>query len=380
MAEIDWYKCRFLESSENLKPLVQKRFGKRPSASTAREITACLQQGRLFYEAAASSPLEIRPLQQFYGMVGFAKALVVARHLRSLSTLRHSHGLIDVSTGNSKLSELRLKIGAEGTFQDFNDVVAELSRARFLANAGWYTIKLPSTGSERLYRMEVTLKDVLSRIPDLETLYQRTFNEPARTTPIYIDQDYTGEYLRIRIDSPELFSDRDSLRRVVDGLRSRFSFLKMWRLDSAQLGFGSSILFFRDTKLLERDDLSEALLERRGEEFYPIESSHEERFLMGEGLHPLAGGYSGSNYAIAPLSGSHLSEFSLHYLALFLLSSLVRYRPQTWTHALSRSVFSEMPSDDQALSLIERFLDVNRTVIVEMVVTVLNPFEDRFVG
>jgi len=71
MGEIDWHKCRFLESSENLKPLVKKRFGREPSTSVAREIAACLQQGRLFYEAAAASPLEIRPLQLFlwYGRV-----------------------------------------------------------------------------------------------------------------------------------------------------------------------------------------------------------------------------------------------------------------------------------------------------------------------
>src|SRR6267378_5397405 len=55
MAGSDWQKCKFLESRENLKPLVKMRF--------ARETSACLQQGRLFYEAAES----FRPLQQFYG-------------------------------------------------------------------------------------------------------------------------------------------------------------------------------------------------------------------------------------------------------------------------------------------------------------------------
>ena len=151
MGGVDWHKCRFLESSENLKPLVQRRFDSEPSTSIAREIAVCLQQGRLFYEAAASSPSEIRPLQMFYGMVGF------------------------------------------------------------------------STGS---------------------------CNSPSR-----------------------------------------------------------------------------------------------------------------------PLT---------FYIALFLLSSLVRYRPQTWVHALSRSVISETPCDDQALSLIERFFDLDSSAIPEMVVTILNPHEDRF--
>src|SRR6202035_4012047 len=154
--------CRFLESCENLKPLVQKRFGREPSTSVAREIAACLQQGRLFYEAAGKSPLEIRPLQLFYGMVGFSKALIVARHGRSLSTLPQKHGLKDISAHNSRIAELRIKIGNAGTFQDFNDVVAELSHLRYTNNdAKLCTVLLPSAKSDRLRDAEISLQEIL---------------------------------------------------------------------------------------------------------------------------------------------------------------------------------------------------------------------------
>ena len=63
-------------------------------------------------------------------------------------------------------------------------------------------------------------------------------------------------------------------------------------------------------------------------------------------------------------------------MALFLLSTLVRYRPQSWTHAISRSAISEQPADDKALSLVERFLDVNSATIPETTVRVLNLHED----
>ena len=120
-----WNECRFLESSENLKQLVKHRFGRERSTSVAREISACLQQGRLFYEAAAGSPLEIRPLQMFYGMVGFSKALILACHLRSFSAGRQAHGLKDISRGNSRIADLRVRITNAGTFQDFNDVISD---------------------------------------------------------------------------------------------------------------------------------------------------------------------------------------------------------------------------------------------------------------
>ena len=125
MAQSDWYRCKFLESSENLKPLVKTRFGREPSTFLAREIIACLQEGRLFYEAAVSAPLEIRPLQQFYGMLGFSKALIVASQLRPLSTFRRAHGLKDISGGGARIADTRLQIQGVGTFQEFNDVVAE---------------------------------------------------------------------------------------------------------------------------------------------------------------------------------------------------------------------------------------------------------------
>jgi hypothetical protein len=46
---------------------------------------------------------------------------------------------------------------------------------------------------------------------------------------------------------------------------------------------------------------------------------------------------------------------ALQFLGSFLLSSLVRYRPQIWQNSISQSVTAESPADDRALSLIEKF-------------------------
>jgi hypothetical protein len=96
---------------------------------------------------------------------------------------------------------------------------------------------------------------------------------------------------------------------------------------------------------------------------------------------PLAGGYSNAagEFAISPVNGNiYLSEFSLHFIALFILSSLVRYRAPTWAHAISRTSTSEMPADDQALALIERFMELNMEVVPSFILTMLNPNEDRY--
>jgi hypothetical protein len=377
MAEVDWYKCRFLESSENLKPLVKKRFGREPSTSIAREIVACLQQGRLFYEAASSSPLEIKPLQLYYGMVGFSKALVLAQHLRSLSTLQPAHGLKDISANNSRIADLRLKIDGSGTFQEFNDVISELNRVSLIMD--WTkrvtTIFLPTAKSAQLDGIEMSLQETLSRIPRLESLYKMTFGEDALTDRI----DFDG--LKIQINDVQLFSDRQTLEHMVNRWRTRFPFLKKWRLDSAQHGWGNSIMYFRNMDNSDIDEFSKEHLREQNDSFHAIYQSSDQNksFLIPECLDPLAGGYTGgARYAISPINKLFLSEYSLHYMCLFLLSSLVRYRPQIWTNAISGSSILGESSDDKSLSLIELFLDLNRNQIPEMVFAVLNPSEDQY--
>jgi YaaC-like Protein len=381
MAEFEWHQCRFLESSENLKPLVKRRFGREPSTSIAREIAACLQQGRLFYEAAGRSPLEIRPLQLFYGMVGFSKALVLASSGCSINTLRQSHGLKDISVNNPRIAELRVKLGNAGTFQNFNDVVAGLSRFCYIdIQSQRRAVYLPSAKSRELRGVQLSLREIISRIPGLESLYRMTFSEDAQTAYIGTSQQFPDERIfLVYFQEPELFTDITSLEQIVNRWRKKFPFLKLWRLDSATHRYGYSELVFRNSVVPE-NEFSPTNLQHHERSFVATNQGQEVStpFPLERGLGPLAGGYPGPTYAISPVGGHHISEFSFHYLGLFLLSTLVRYRPQTWMHAVSRSALSETPVDDRMLSLIERFLDLNSGTVPEMIVTILNPHEDLF--
>jgi hypothetical protein len=379
MPATDWHKIRFLESSENLKPLVKMRFGREPSTSIARDIAACLVQGRLFYEAAVTSPLEIRPLQMFYGMVGFGKALVLARYCRSASTLPHAHGLKDQSRDNCRIAELRLRIDDGGSFQQFNEVVAELNRFCYLDESSKYrTVSLPSASSKSLIGLELSLRELLSRVPKLESTYRMTFGEEANTTYLGVSTVYREEGgFSVDVADAELFRDRESLKAIVVRWRERFPFLRNWRFVSGYQSYGRSNLQFRNVSPPDTDEFSEtSLLVDEDNDFHAAESSDPRVYVAVEkAFSPTS---DDGLYAVSPFSGQYVSEFSLHYMGLFLLSSLVRYRPQTWIHAISRSVVADMPADDQSLSLIERFLDINGSEIPEMVVSVLNPKEDRY--
>lgn len=387
MANFDWHKIMFLESSTNLKRLLKQRIGRTPNTTIAREIAVCLQQGRLFYDAALSSPLEIKPLQLFYGMVGFAKALILSNNLCSLSSLSHSHGLSDVSSQTSKLSELKIKIGNTGTFQEFNNVMSALNRVTFYDHDTRPTARfIPASASDKLASFELTLVDLLSRIPGLEDIYRITFpgSEPnSESILLDITSRYGGTIAIMRIDDRVIFTNQDDLRGIVNKWRTRFPFLRKWRIISAQHSWGNSVIEFSNIENQEADDFESLHHQEQDNSFKsdgdPRYSSEANSVDFLSILDPLAGGYSGSCNVVSPLGGNvHISEFSLHYMTLFLLSSLVRYRPQTWGHALSRTATSEMPPDDEMLALIDRFMDLNQNLVPSMVSTVINPYDDKY--
>jgi YaaC-like protein len=169
-------------------------------------------------------------------MIGFAKALVTAKSLRSLATMKKSHGVRDISKENARIADLNVHIDRDGTFQEFNDLVAPLTRLRYVDNANkGCVINIPSNGSKDLVGLELSLREILSRVPGIDALYRMTFGEHPNNEPLSIELSMQAvEEFRLRIDDKELFQDRNSLKEIVSRLRKKFPFLCDWRLTSAQ--------------------------------------------------------------------------------------------------------------------------------------------------
>lgn len=384
MNNFDWYKIKFLESTSNLKRLIKESTGRTPSTKVSREIAICIQQGRMFFETASTSPIETRPLQLFYGMVGFAKALTIARSIQPLETLNQSHGLRDISDQNSKIESLCVKINGKGTFQQFNDIVAPINRVCFHEeNTTPAYACIPTANSNDLSNIEITLKDVFSRTPNIESLYKDTFNEPANTHSLMLMfwHEY-NDYCQLRIDDSEIFKDRKSLKSIVERWRETYPFLKNWRIEEAVLAWGNSIIEFGNIDTSGIDDLSDEHLIEKDNKFQTrpdLRNSSLERINFLELLPPLAGGFNTSNqYMVAPLNGLYVSEFSLQYIGMFLLSSVVRYRPHTWVNAITGYASENTVSDDRALALVEQYIDLCSNSFPEMVYKVINPNDDKY--
>lgn len=374
----DWYDIKFLESATNVRQLIGNSTGRTPSAGIAREIAVCIQQGRLFFEAAAGAGIQIKPLLIYYGIVAFAQAVIIAKRNVSLSTLARSHGLTDVTPLDAAIEGLVLRCENAGTFQEFNDAIAQLGRVWYYDDGmpQWYEKSFDEAVG--LNGQQISVKDVLSRLPGLSERFSQTFGLPGKTAPIMLTFSTPNiGRCTLRIDDAILFTDRASLTASVRRWRAEYPFLERWRFIEATHAWGYAILLFDNANRQGQDDLSEDNLIQANNGFASapgMMGGNVPLIPASEILPPLSGGHigSGQTYAMHPINGVNLNEYALQFLASFLLSSLVRYRPQIWQHAISRSITAQSPADDRSLSLIEKFLDDVLNAFPEMVVRVID--------
>jgi hypothetical protein len=375
----DWYDIKFLESATNVRELIRNSRGRKPSADVAREIAVCIQQGRLYFEAAAEAPIQIKPLQIYYGVVAFAQAVIVAIKNRSLSTLARAHGLTDVTQNDAGVEGLTLRVERSGTFQEFNDAIAPLGRIWYYDNSMPKWFEKPFDVAANLSDQQISITEILARAPGLWGKFSQTFGSSAKTIPImlFFDSQNTKPS-SLRIDDPFLFTDRASLVDFVKGLRTGYPFLERWRFNEAEHAWGNSIITFDNTGQRQDDDLSEgSLIQANNNGFAAKRALADGDQLIvpaADILVPLSGGYvhSTQTFAMQPINNVKLHEYALQFLGTFLLSSLVRYRPQIWQTAISRSVTMQSAADDRALSLIEKFLDDTLREFPDMVVRVID--------
>lgn len=372
MAKNDIYTLQFLESSENVKRAIADTLGREPNTEISKDVAVCIQQGRMFFESASNAAKEIRPLLLYYGMMAFAKAVVSGRGLKHLSALGQQHGLSDVSSQTARLSELTVKIRSGGTFQEFNDVIREQEGLNYFEE--WMTKRhiLPTTASSQLCSTQITLKEILARIPGLENLYLATFREKAGLLSIIL-HTYGGptEQVDLRIDVPDIFENCHSLRKIIEEVREKYPTLKRWRFSSAEKAWDNSIIIFQNIAPMENELASENFTENQGR--LTLKPMDNDAYIdFRQLLDPLSGGLTQTYPSlVTSINGAYLSDISLQYAGMFLLSSLVRYRPQIWVHSISRFANHERPADDQALALIEEFMNTVQSTYPNLVVRLL---------
>jgi hypothetical protein len=372
-----WTDIIFLESSDNLKPRIKSITGREPSSSITREVSLCLQQGRLFYQSATDSPLQIKPLLLYYGTMAFAKALNIALNNTPISSLPQSHGITDISSQKCMLTDLTVKIQSKGTFQTFNSIACKLNRVDYIdSETMMQSFSAPTELSENLVNIQISLKEILSRIPGLETLYKKTFNELPNIVGINLKAEMSNKNAwEILITTEEIFRDRESLKNIVSELRETFPILEKLNIISAKPVWNASYIDFSNLPIPD-DEFAETNLLSREKGFETKDfNSRDESLPYAQFTNLMkshVGSFSDDRHLISPYNNLYLSKMSLHYLGIFLLSSLVRYRPQIWGNTISRSIIDNSKSNDYMLSILEEFMKLH---VEEMTKYVIEAFE-----
>lgn len=357
---MDIHQLNYLESTANLKIAVQQSQMWRPSTAQAHEICACLRQARLFLNSASQAPLEIRPLELYYGVAAYAKALVLStkRNTR-LSTLAQSHGVKDTSSSDSRLESLRGKIEGRGTFVEFNDFVAPRNQIRFdRADRSAFTQAIPTASSANLAGLSMTMLDLLGRIPNLGELFYATTGRGPLARRAWFDIIQEAHPPTINVEIQEKFRTFDQFVQLATLLREEHPILRHWAISRAYLGGTShSAISFADLP----PDSNEYSPDHW--KFHTNMFEYKQEISVQSGLRAavrIDGGLAATRqrdyYLVSPLEGNSIHSHSLQFLALHLLSSLARYRPSVWMHALSRTAIAERPADDHLLALLEKFL------------------------
>lgn len=367
---------KFLESTENLRTILGENSGKGISAELANDISVCLQQGRSFFELSEVSPPEIRPLQLYYGMVGFAKAIALARNLKRLDTLDRTHGLSDISDPKARIEDFSLKFNARGTFQAMNDSIRNLEKLHVHKGNEVRTITKPTCASDTLVEKELSLRAILARIPNLEGQYEETFREQAKAvhcSHFEVEEGEGRNWIAFSTHHYNLHREKRNFEQFVSDLRRRFMFLNRWFLINASWSDAAVSIRFAN---IDRNENAEF----RGEELFETWSGFEVRTAVAQhskdstnedisiNTDPISGNLAGGDsYLIEPYQALSLSEMSLFYCGMFILSCLVRYHPNAWANALAKRVGGSSRIDDKALPLVESFVSLTANRFPAMV-------------
>jgi hypothetical protein len=260
--------------------------------------------------------------------------------------------------------EIEVKIDEHGTYQDFNDVIAEREAWSFFESTTLRLHPAPTASSLSLKGKKLNLKQILSQCSIISPLYEITSEELSSKlacnlhTGESIMNLQTGEALlvelRIQIDAEIL--NNDQLRCVVKKYRDKYPDLRRWRFSSIEKAWNKAHIVFNNCEE-DGDDLSDLRLLHSPQAITstnPPRTFRDFRTLLGPATSSLA---TKSHYLSAPVDNLYFSEVSMQYIGMFLLGSLVRYRPQTWVFATTRLASPERSSDDMSLALIEKFME-----------------------
>jgi len=322
-----WALLKYCESTENIVEVVKENIGREVKAQQAYEISCCLQQARAYYDAAQNAMDIVKPLFIFYGANSLAKAVILSKVVPSLLTnLTERHGLSTNWSDSTSIDSITIGVNPRGTFADLLNTCAS---SRFLLPEKKYVGVLKTTNASELEGHGFGLKSLASHIPELFDLFRLTYEEGHGVFPAETECKVWGRAegrwahvcFTVRGDTTAI--DKTDLSALTEARGGRY--------DKRENGQPSESFGFT----LQAPEIRDQFIE------LPIQ------------LFNLA---DGSPYLVMPYDGDKfLPEIAWHYMLMYLLGMLVRYRPELWMSVLNKRVTR---CGDRPLGLIDRFIRI----------------------
>jgi YaaC-like Protein len=173
-----WSRLALFQSRDVLERRYKAHHGGELSAGKADEIIAHLQQARQYFLSAESAGVLAGPLEQYYGVLAFARAIVLYRQPRQReATLTRSHGLEAVLPDGGIAEDIQITV-THGTFHELLEATGNTETISIdqpspgrATTAQRFVQSLPSPALGARF----SLVHLLARIPGVKEHFEQAF-------------------------------------------------------------------------------------------------------------------------------------------------------------------------------------------------------------
>jgi hypothetical protein len=321
-----WDRLSLFLSRDVLERRYLARHHRALSADKAKEIISHLEQARQYFASADSAGVLAGPLEQYYGVLSFSRAIVLYLNasLRETS-LKKGHGLHASMPSDGGVEDIQLT-AQSGTFDELLNATGNVDLGSFDEST---TMMMPSIrrAARTLPRPPLgatfSLIELFARIPDLRQQFEEAILRPAHchTGRVHLTMSsLTVVIWRDKFDLPPL----ETLRRSL-GITESASMMVTPNNSAqftAQIGEGDAVADFLPTMFASKG------FEHRMVERFP--------------------------------DGWSLNELATYFAASHVLSMLVRYYPSRWASMVNHE------KGDRLLPVFERMRALIQTEFVRL--------------
>lgn len=307
----------------------------------SQQIAATLVQSEKYFVLAKSSSLEISPLLLYYGMVGLAKCLILSGD--NEYTLDYSNA------ANKHHRHHGLHFGAdtpaEKIIRDGNSLLKEFCTVSSSSSRlGLYNLfRQCYSDTNVAHNTKVDVLTLLSYVPELHTDYYSQLNKKPRTWGCH---SHFG------------ISSLDGTDQLIELKDYYYHFQKR-----GNEGYEATIKRCFPTT----------------ETQYSHEGTFEDTFRLNNPASSIDDYIYVSDlitleqYAFMKEQGYSFSDFDVHFLLMYILSNLVRYKQDKWADLISRKKNND-------IFLIDSFMNVALTKFPWLILRELDNYNYTFIG